>query len=145
VRAALFSSLGDAVEGSKFLDLFSGSGAVGIEAYSRGAARITFVEQNPDTLKDNLKLLPKEVYSVITGDLFKAKVAGRYDIIFIDPPYGQYSCEKILNWIKIQGILAENGVIAYEESSKTAINFEEISYTLIKERKYGDTVIMYFE
>jgi 16S rRNA (guanine(966)-N(2))-methyltransferase RsmD len=142
VRAALFSSLGEAVEGSKFLDLFCGSGAVGIEAYSRGAARVTFVDVEVATLKENLALLPKEAYSVVNGDLFKAKLTGKYDIIFIDPPYGQYNIAVVLQFIKDKDLLTENGVIAYEESSKLKID-GELPYNLIKTRKYGDTVLMY--
>ena len=145
VRAAVFSSLADRAEGARFLDVFAGTGAVGIEAYSRGASFVTFVEKEPSILKTNVKLLPPESYKILPKDIFTLNFSSTYDIIFIDPPYGEYTAEKLLGFIYEKGLLADGGVIVYEESVRTAINKDGMPFELVKERRYGDTVIMYWE
>ncbi len=145
VRAAVFSSLGDTVEGARFLDLFAGTGAVGIEAYSRGAAHITFVEKHAETLRRNVELMPKAAYTLVRSELFRSGLTGAYDIIYIDPPYGCYNPAEVLNWIDKHGLLAANGVIVYEESVRTRAEWEQMPFGLIKKRKYGDTLIFYYE
>ena len=146
VRAAVFSSLGDAANGANFLDLFAGTGSVGIEAHSRGARHVTFVEKYADTLRRNLDILPKSAYTLVCSDIFKSGLAGGpFDIIYADPPYGSYKPEKVLIWINKQKLLAENGVIVYEESVRTQAERERMPFVFIKERRYGDTLILYFE
>ena len=142
VRAALFSSLGD-VECLRFLDLFAGSGAVGIEAYSRGALYVCFVEKLAGVLRRNLKLLPKESYRLIEKDIFKHSFHESFNIIFADPPYGLYKPEKVLNFVKNEKLLAEGGILVYEESVRTLFSVETTEFDVIKERRYGDTVLYY--
>ena len=145
VRAALFSSLADTVDGANFLDLFAGTGAVGIEAYSRGARHITFVEKHTSALLRNLSLLPKSAYLCVCSDVFKSNLTGvLFDIIYIDPPYGSYNPEYVLKWVKKRGLLAKNGAIAYEDSVRAKVNWEQMPFPLSKKRRYGDTIILYF-
>lgn len=145
VRAAVFSSISEAVGGCSFLDLFAGTGSVGIEAYSRGASSVTFIDLDTKTLEKNIELLPKNTYKLIKGDIFSIRFHTVYDIIFIDPPYGIYTPEKILNLIYEKNILAYNGIIIYEESVRTKFDMENIPFNMIKQRKYGDTMITYLE
>lgn len=145
VRAAIFSSLADHVDGAEFLDLFAGTGSVGVEAYSRGAKHITFVENHPQSLYTNIKLIPKGSTTVIAKDIFKSPLNKQYDIIFADPPYGKYTPHKVLSHIFENELLAPDGVIVYEESSKTDMEAEKQPFLLIRERKYGDTLITYWE
>ncbi len=94
VREALFSILGARVEGAHVLDLFAGSGALGIEALSRGAAAATFVDAAPDAvrvLRGNLAALGEEA-EVVHGDALRwlraaPRRARQYDLVFLDPPY----------------------------------------------------------
>ena len=99
MREALFSSIGPQIEGLRVADLFAGTGAYGLEALSRGAASVTFFEQDKRALtclKQNvqatLKSLqaPNHMAQISTGDLFQsAPRSGVYDIVFVDPPYDQ--------------------------------------------------------
>jgi 16S rRNA (guanine(966)-N(2))-methyltransferase RsmD len=96
VREALFSILGEKLEGADFLDLFAGSGAVGIEAWSRGASNVCLVDSSRrvlDVLKKNVLELCDDTVEVVSGDVLnvlKKKIAGRqFDIIFADPPYSR--------------------------------------------------------
>ena len=106
-RLAIFNMLGN-LEGKTILDLFAGTGALGLEALSRGAASATFVEKDYkalECLKDNLKDVDN--YEVIKGDVYKIKLNKKYDIVFIDPPYDAFD-EQALEFKKL---LRENGVL----------------------------------
>lgn len=95
MRERVFSSLGDAVEGAQCMDLFAGSGSYGLEALSRGAAEVTFVEKHPGTAKcisQNLKNLSKAMQATAKAqvrikDVLTFEAQSAYDLIFIDPPY----------------------------------------------------------
>lgn len=141
VRAAFFSSIGDEIAGARFLDLFAGTGAVGIEAYSRGAAHVTFVDRHPASVKQNLHLLPASVYTVIGGDSLKVDLNNRYDIIYIDPPYGIYKPAEVLN--HIAPFAADGCTVVYELSAREKFDCSLTSFCVIKERKYGDTLLIY--
>jgi 16S rRNA (guanine966-N2)-methyltransferase len=151
VRAALFSSLGDLVEGARFLDVFAGTGAVGIEAYSRGAAHITFIDKQTKVIASNVKLIADtHAYKIITSDVLQARLSGTYDVIYIDPPYGEYEPAQLLT--KLAGVLADTGTMVLEESKRAMADLPEIApdgqaWTLscTKTRKYGDTVLTYWE
>ncbi|MBR3595149.1 RsmD family RNA methyltransferase [Candidatus Saccharibacteria bacterium] len=106
-RLAIFNMLGN-LEGKTILDLFAGTGALGLEALSRGAASATFVEKDYkalECLKDNLKNVDN--YEVIKGDVYKIKLNKKYDIVFIDPPYDAFDRQAL----KFKKLLRENGVL----------------------------------
>lgn len=145
VRGALFSSLQDVVSGAKVLDIFAGSGAVGIEAMSRGASSVTFVEKSTDALTSNVKLLESGSYRIINKDFFKVKLSGSFDFIFIDPPYGEYPVADVIKIIFENNLLADNGILVYEESSRLKIDFQLLKLELFKDRVYGDTALYYFK
>lgn len=127
------------------LDCFAGTGGFGIEAVSRGAVHCSFIEKEPSVLLQNLKLLNKDTYSLFRGDFFKAvlKLDKKFDIIFIDPPYGKYTTAEITKAVYEQDILANDGVLIYEESVRTHFEFNTEHFELETEKKYGDTKLYY--
>ncbi|HEY2142424.1 MAG TPA: 16S rRNA (guanine(966)-N(2))-methyltransferase RsmD [Solirubrobacteraceae bacterium] len=149
VREALFSMLG-AVQGMDVLDLFAGTGALGIEALSRGAGRVVFVERDPDALASltvNLESLgiEWEEAEVRRGDAFGALRAARarqetYDLVFIDPPYRQaHDWEPELS-AALPSLLAPAGRVVVESDRRGPIELE-FDLELERERRYGNTSI----
>jgi len=142
VREALFSVLGT-VEGLDVLDLFAGSGALGIEALSRGAASAVFVERAPAALKAlraNLAALALEP-QVFSGDaqafLRNARRAGdTYDLLFLDPPYREAG--HLGRELDLSAALAAGGRIVTESDRRSPL---EIDLPVTFERRYGDTLI----
>lgn len=117
VRQTLFNWLGQELHGKTCLDLFAGSGALGFEAHSRGAASVVMVEQNPAVhraLFENAGLLKAERGHLVRMDAlqFLAQNTQRFDVIFLDPPYGQGWLEKLLPLMA--GHLAPQGVVYAE-------------------------------
>lgn len=146
VRNAVFSVLFDAVEGAKVLDLFCGTGSYGIEAISRGADRALFVDTDVTFVKKNLKDL-EDFSEVIKGDVTKIlpTLTGKSDIIFIDPPYGEYPPAKLLEIISAAELLAGGGVIVFEESFRSPFDIANTDFFIENEKKYGDTKIYFIK
>ncbi|MDP2929379.1 MAG: 16S rRNA (guanine(966)-N(2))-methyltransferase RsmD [Candidatus Omnitrophota bacterium] len=150
VREAIFNILGD-LNGKKILELFAGSGAVGMEAISRGAGSVTFVDNNfrcIQTIKSNLKSLgvPDSRYSVIRTNAlnFSAKLAAggeKFDIIFLDPPYYMDMAKKCLINIDSYDIVSPVGLVVVEHFKKDALDLELERFVFVDERRYGDTMI----
>jgi len=155
VREALFSML-TAREvffpGARVLDLFAGAGSVGIEALSRGAGQAVFIEKNPavaKVLRENLRglgLSPTEA-RVIEADVVKAlpKLAGQaFDLVTIDPPYGQGLFAPALEKLLGLGLLSQHGVVAAEIEAGLALAATDIPSALVclTDRTYGQTRIL---
>ena len=131
IKETLFNMLQSDIAGCRFLDLYSGSGAIGIEALSRGAKEAVLVEnarQAIAVIKDNLtftKLSPKAV--VMEQDVLSAinrlSGSGVFDIIFMDPPYNHDTEAKILNILLDSGLVHENTLIIIETSLETDISY----------------------
>lgn len=109
-RLALFNMISRELSNASLMDAFSGSGALGIEALSRGAERVTFVEKNPkacQVIKTNLaKIGSRKNTKVIKGDVYG--MTGQFDVVIADPPYDQYNATKIqvlARLVKPEGIL----------------------------------------
>jgi 16S rRNA (guanine966-N2)-methyltransferase len=150
VREALFSVLGD-VGGALVLDLFAGSGALGIEALSRGAAFATFVEREPGALaalEQNLASLEladcvRVVHADARAALRAARTRGdKYDLVFIDPPYAQASDLAAMLAAGLDGLLARGARVVSESARRTPL---ELGLELTFERRYGDTLIRIHE
>lgn len=148
VREALFSILGPQVVGSRFLDLYAGTGAVGIEALSRGAATVTFVESDPKAVK----LLQKNLQACQLLDRAKVCVGqtatflarqdwwdGPYDIFFADPPYAALEELEILLHAWRPGLLSDEATVIIEQDSRTTLPDSIDHATLAKRYVYGDT------
>jgi 16S rRNA (guanine966-N2)-methyltransferase len=141
VREALFSMLGD-LSGARVLDLYAGSGALGIEALSRGADSAVFVERDrsaASVIERNLADLGLE-QRVIADDAlrFLARGQGVFDVVFCDPPYD--SGPRIAGTLaeRLPALLADNARIVTESDKRNPL---ELSFPLVRERSYGDTRI----
>jgi 16S rRNA (guanine966-N2)-methyltransferase len=145
VREALFSVLGERLAGARVLDLFAGSGALGIEALSRGAAAATFVDSAPAALRAlraNLDALGADA-EVSRRDAVRylgdASTAAReYDLVFLDPPYrlaGRLGGELSA---MLPPVLAPGATVVVESDRRTPL---ELDLPLLDERRYGDTLI----
>ncbi len=141
VREAIFNSLGSSglLDGALVADLFAGSGAVGIEALSRGAERCIFVERDRHALRsleDNLDSLGLEDRSrIITSDVMAVAPSLDCDIVFADPPYGFDAWERLLGLVKADLVVAESGwSVTCPEGWETT-----------REKKYGRTVVTFLE
>ncbi len=151
VREALFNIIFDKVSDSVFLDLFAGSGAVGIEALSRGAEKAYFIDNNKsctEIIKQNLekaKLIDKAV--ILYGDYLVAleKIKDKkFDIIFVDPPYHKELGISAIEKIAEKGILAEKGFIIYETDSDEEVSDLIGSYKRFDYRKYGRNILNFY-
>jgi 16S rRNA (guanine966-N2)-methyltransferase len=154
LREALFNLLGS-LQNKTFLDLFAGSGSVGLEAASRGAQDVYFVEKNKhlvEVIKKNIQTccLDKN-YRIIAGDiefglrdLFRKKY--EFDVIFADPPYNRNLVEATLKFLSRHHVLRKDGVIVIQHSIKE--NFTELVDDNIyqtDQRKYGDNALTFLK
>jgi len=153
VREAIFDILGPVWTFQRVLDLFAGTGSLGIEALSRGAQEVVFVEQGKGALtilRGNLKALELKSRSWILPLTAKRGIAvlgergEAFDLIFMDPPYGKGLGEKTIEEIARRGILNPTGVIVTEHSSKEEI-IPPLGLVLSQQRRYGDTTVSFFQ
>jgi 16S rRNA (guanine(966)-N(2))-methyltransferase RsmD len=150
LKEALFNICQQEIEGKTFLDLFAGSGAVGLEALSRGALHVTFIDLNKDSLrvlKQNIELLKVEPSTeVLAGDaLLKLKSLEKrgktFDIIFTDPPYETDVSEELLLFFSTSPLLNPSGVLFMEEP-KGKQTLSKDTLILKKERLFGDSKLL---
>lgn len=144
VKESLFSMIQNEVKDSIVLDLFAGSGSLGIEALSMGALKATFIDKNKiaiNILKENTKKI-KNAY-IINSDYeaFLNNTKETFDIIILDPPYKDNLINKAIKLIEEHDLLNKNGLIICEYE-KEEFN---CSYEIIKEKKYGDKNIRIYK
>lgn len=145
VKEAIFSTLGEDMDGSKVLDLFSGSGNLGIEAISRGAGEVVFVDKSGrciHTIEENLNSLgAKDKATLIHSDAgaFIHKCTKRFDIIFMDPPYNKGLATKIAP--VVCRLLIGSGILVIEHSPREKVDPSETETW--KRVIYGDTCVTY--
>ena len=142
VREAIFSAIGD-ISNARVLDLYAGSGAMGIEALSRGASHCTFVDISPiaiKTIKENLNNLKidNHEYEVIKNKDINAieSFKNKFDLIILDPPYEEGQYELIINLLKEKDLISEHAIIVME--ANRSIKLENIDYIKNKEYHYGE-------
>ena len=142
VREAIFSAIGD-ISNARVLDLYAGSGAMGIEALSRGASHCTFVDISLvaiKTIKENLNNLKidNNEYEVIKNKDINAieSFKNKFDLIILDPPYEEGQYELIVNLLKEKDLLNEHAIIVME--ANRSIKLENIDYIKNKEYHYGE-------
>ena len=154
VRAAIFSSLGDAVPGSRALDLFAGSGGLGIEALSRGAASVVFVDSDPLAARAISRNLAKcrLQAAVQTMDAFRFlelyAEPGSCDLIFADPPYAKREGDRdfaaeLLALASTAAALSESGTLVLEHGGPQAPE-AGAGLRLLRAKKYGGSSIAYY-
>ena len=143
VRETLFNWLMPVIEGAHCLDLFAGSGALGLEALSRGAGAVTFVEQAPAAaaqLRQNLQLLqaPPSTWQVYQGsaERFVQQPAQAFDVIFLDPPFRQAWLPKLVPLLLAGGWLKPHGWLYMESENDLSLEFTQ-GYSLWRERQAG--------
>lgn len=150
IREAIFAALGD-IENKTFLDLYAGSGSMGLEAISRGTRKTVFVDKGLSAIKcikENIALLNiKEDYELLKMDdesalkLFKENNI-QFDIIFLDPPYKEGRYEEIIEFILNNNIIASHGIIIAESDHQLIIDHPLIAKE--KQYKYGDILVTFY-
>lgn len=154
IKETLFNMIAPYLYDSIFLDLFSGSGGIGIEALSRGALEAVFVENNPKAMtciKENLnntKLTPRATtmsMDVMTA-LYRLEGEQQFDYIFLDPPYAQGLEKQVLSYIAASGLLAEEGVIILETAMDSNMDYlDALELSVIKTKKYKTNKHIFIE
>jgi 16S rRNA (guanine966-N2)-methyltransferase len=153
VKEALFSIIGERVVDATFVDCFAGTGNIGLEAVSRGAARVFFIERNPrvaEILKKNIKNLNlSECTSLVTLDALKGvkslgKLGVTADIVFLDPPYAYHRTAEIVFSLLDHELIASGGILVWQHSAKTVPERSYGDLVFESTRLYGDTGISFF-
>lgn len=143
VKEGIFSSIQFDIAGRTVLDLFSGTGQLGIEALSRGAVQCTFVDVRREAvqlIRENLEHTAlSDRAEVLQSDYlaFLSRTRQKYDLIFLDPPYDSEMLEKALEIIRKIDIVTENGIIVCENGSEKPWPEDSDFYHLQKEYRYG--------
>ena len=151
IREAIFSALGD-ISSANALDLYAGSGAMGLEALSRGAKKCSFVDVSQiaiKTIKDNINNLKinENEYQIIKDKDINAlerfkNTNEKFDLVFLDPPYEQGQYQQIVD-IMVNNNLLNNYAIIVIEANKD-VNLENIEYQKKKEYHYGDIKVFIY-
>jgi 16S rRNA (guanine966-N2)-methyltransferase len=162
VKQAVFNSLGDRVSGARVLELFSGTGALGLESLSRGAARIVSVEKasrHARMIQENLKALRLDAgrFELRIQDAFVAMAqlaaAGtQFDLILADPPYGEKNvgrrstsfAQKVLDSEPLLHLLAPGGLLVLGHTKRDTLSFPD-EWKERKTMKHGDTMMRFLE
>lgn len=154
IKETLFNMIQNQVPGSYFLDLFAGSGQIGLEALSRGARYAVFVDSGKkqvSCITDNIRFTKFEKESrIYPSDVLSALRAmeGKYqfDIIFMDPPYHQMMEKEVLRSLASSSLLKENTTIILEASSKTELEYlEEYGFIVQKVKNYKTSVHVFIK
>ena len=151
LRAAIFDLLGHDFSGLSFLELFAGSGAVSLEAISRGADEVVMVEHNDlnaKTIRENCELLAIELggnFSLVHGDAFAtvkrlSEEARRFDIVFFDPPYAQKMAKKTLKLLTSRDILHPQSLVCVQCEVSEKIETPE-DFQVLTQRRYGSSYL----
>lgn len=151
IKISTFSLIQEHItEGIKVLDLFAGSGALGIECISRGAEFVQFVEKDRRAIaciSQNLKGIDYSLYNVMNVDYIDAlkyfrQTGQKFDVVFIDPPYESGFYAPAVEIIARYNLLADNGIMVLEMEKSTKFDFDKSKWSIYKEREYGITKIL---
>ncbi len=152
VKEALFNILADRIVSARFLDLFAGTGNIGLEALSRGATQATFVESNPIAcrlLEANVRRCGfervAEVRPVPVSRFLKHARGSAYDIVFLDPPYQTQDAQRVLPSVGSDVIIQPHGVVVVEHFHKTHLDDRIGHLALVKTYRYGDTCLSLYQ
>ena len=154
IKEALFNILAP-VTGKIFLDVFAGSGSIGIEALSRGAASVAFIEKDAaycDYIKKNiLRCGFTGNYDILSAEVKKAlpalqKKSARFDIIFADPPYEAGLVEETSGYLAAGKLFASDGMIIFQHSVREELDWQRGgNLTVFDQRRYGDTLLTFLK
>jgi len=148
LKESIFNILGKFVVDKDVLDLFSGSGGFGLEALSRGARCITFVENaysSIQILKKNINScdIPKQQYQIIRSDVLKYCVKNQtaFELILSDPPFRFPDLQKLVDMICNSNILSKNGIMILHHEISNPIKLNSPDYHIYKQRKFGRNTV----
>jgi len=150
VKEALFSIIGPYFDGERVLDLFAGTGGLGIEALSRGAAHAVFVDVNPrsiEVVRRNLEAAKlSDLAEIYRNDAWKAvKALARkgqpFDLIFLDPPYAMKNMDELLLEMESRGLIADGATAVIEHAADTVYPDRIGSLDRVRLARYGDTAL----
>jgi 16S rRNA (guanine966-N2)-methyltransferase len=156
VREAIFSAIRTRIAGANVLDLFAGTGALGLEALSRGAARATFIDNHIEAIRlieENIGLCGVQERTVVMRRAILPSLgvlaaqpanAPGFHLVFLDPPYGQNKVPAVLERLTALSLVPAKAVAVAEHHHNDAIPSRCGSWHKTKERRYGDTLISYF-
>lgn len=153
VKESMFNILGHQVYDAEVLDMFAGTGSLGLECASRGARKVVFLEKFKETydiLLENIHILgfksTTEVYMKDSYEFIKslASKGEKFDIIFVDPPYLNHMVDKAIDLVEEYDLLKNGGVIVSKYDREEPIYQPEGKYELTDERKYGNTIIAFY-
>jgi 16S rRNA (guanine(966)-N(2))-methyltransferase RsmD len=153
VKESLFNILGNEIIESDFLDLFGGTGGVGIEAISRGAKHVVFIDNSIKSIKvlrknlENLKI--DDDAEIFNADYLTAisklhRNGKLFDIIFIDPPYSTGIAQRALEQIHEEKILKDGGIIIVEHDLRDLMPERVGSIAMYREKRYGNTKLSFY-
>lgn len=148
VKESLFSILMQRLEGARVLDLFAGTGAIGFEAASRGAARVVSVEAQRDVahaIEEAAKNLGVDkVVTVFQAPAERAlyRLEGPFDIVYLDPPYADPVPLQLFRLMRERGLLAPDALVVYEHAAKRILP-EIPGYRSVREEVYGDVALAF--
>lgn len=154
IKETLFNMISEYLADSNFLDLFSGSGGIGIEALSRGAASAVFVEQNKkamNCIRENLKFTRledrAEVYETdVINALSRMEHKKKFDYVFMDPPYNQLHEKRVLEYLSKSDLLSEDALIIVEASLETDVSYvTDLGFAVVKEKIYKTNKHIFLE
>ncbi len=161
VKEAVFDTIRDVVKDSFFLDLFAGSGAMGLEALSEGAKFVVFIDKNGvaiQTLKKNVYLLSAQTnVSIMKRDVLVAlknyqkieeKITEKFNVIFLDPPFPSLLTGKVVEMLSTFPLLKNDSIVIAEHSTSEKLPPEIVGKNTlekIKEKKYGKIAVTYYK
>jgi 16S rRNA (guanine966-N2)-methyltransferase len=152
VKEAIFSTLADRINKARVLDAFAGSGALGLEALSRGAKEAVFTEKDRSAfaaLHKNIQMLDLPGAKAYFADCLRListwkEEKRQFDLVFLDPPYGKGLVDKALAMIQSADLLAPEAIVIIETAAKDSEVFLPQGLNLLKTARYGDTSISYY-
>jgi len=154
VKESLFNILAGSIIECNFLDLFAGTGNVGIEALSRGALKAVFVEKDhraAGSIMQNVKITGFEDRSrIIIRDVYRAltqlgEEGDSFDIVFLDPPYSMGFEIPVISSLLERKILTPGGLVIAESSKRDTLPSRIVEVSIIKQQRYGDTMITFYQ
>lgn len=150
IKESIFNILGDFIVDKDILDLFSGSGGFGLEALSRGARTVTFVEKSFSSLRilqQNLAAfkIPQIQYSIIKSDVeqYCAETPNSSELILMDPPFNFATLQNLLNLICSHDVLSKKGILVLHHEISNPIQPESQWYHLMRQKSYGRNVVSF--
>ncbi|MBN2621216.1 16S rRNA (guanine(966)-N(2))-methyltransferase RsmD [candidate division WOR-3 bacterium] len=146
VREAILQVIQEKIQSAQILDIFAGSGALGLEALSRGASGCVFIERVPTVLYKNIKNIAYDKDTTVIRENYttalKRLQGKRFAVIFLDPPYARKYVERTITLIATCALLEPHGIVVVEHDPHEQFSLPD-GFELFKHKRYGDTAVTY--